>query len=344
VSEPKIIAEGGAAEERLEDTSGAYQLAIAQGCDFIQANLVPTKDGVLVARREHELSATTDVADRPEFASRRSSKTVDGQSLSGWFSDDFTVAEIKTLTCRERLPDIRPQNVKLDGKAPVLTLSEVLAIARAGCVSTARTIGVCARMLHPGYFSSVGLPLEDRLAQDLANDGYVSPVAAVWVQAFEASALKSFSALSKVRRMQLIDAAGAPADDASRTYADMITPAGLGDIHAYADAVGVNQSLVIDPTAAVFPAPTTLVLDAHNAGLQIYSCTARAENTFLPKALQRGDPTSHGFAGRRGGVDRLLTSLFSLGLDGLSTDVPALAANARAPHRHAPAAGLPEDY
>jgi glycerophosphoryl diester phosphodiesterase len=314
-----IVAEGGAAEERIEDTRSAFDLAINQGCDFIQVNLVPTKEGALVARRENELSGSTDVASHPEFADRKTSKTFGDALLPGWFAEDFTLAELRTLTCREPQPQLRPQNVKLGGREPILTLAEVLQIARDGCVRTARTIGVCLRPMRAEDYSNLGLDVLARLSSDLAAEGYAAPAAAVWVQSSEANDLKTFAELSRVRRMLLIDT----------HEADKTTSASLADIKTYAQAVAPDQDLLLDPTAAIFPAPTTLALDAHNAGLQVFSRTARGQNQFLPPALRRGDRRSASFANQRGDSDKLLVALFADRVDGLSTDLISDAANAR---------------
>jgi glycerophosphoryl diester phosphodiesterase len=326
---PLIFAEGGSAAERPEDTRSAYDLAINEGADFIQANLVPTSEGVLIARRDNELSATTDVAAHPEFSGRRTGKTIDGVLRTGWFAEDFTLAEIKTLSCRERLPGLRPQNAKFDGKEPVLTIQEVLAIAQAGCTRTGRVIGVAPRLLHVAYFTGQGAPVDQHLADELNTGGYRYPASAVWVQAFEPGALKAFSRFSRVRRMQMIDAAGAPADDPDSPYAQMLTADGLTAVRRYADAIAPNQDLVIDPNAAIFPAPTTLVLDAHTAGLAVFSWTARAENLFLPKLVQKGDRRSANFGAFKGDLDKLMVALFAGGVDGLATDQPAQGVRSR---------------
>jgi len=322
---PLIIAEGGAAAERPEDTRAAFDLAINQGCDFIQANVVPTKDGVLIARRDNELSATTDVASRPDFASRKTSKTIDGVEVAGWFSEDFTLAEIQTLKARERLPKLRPASAKLDGVQPVLTFRDVLAIARLGCVRTARTIGVMPRMLHVGYFAGLGLIVEQALADDLNTAGYNSEAAAIWVQAAEPDALRAISRLTQVRRVQLIDAPGTPGAGAPA----MTTGAALADIHAYAQAIAPEQSLVLVPESPIFPTLTTLVLDAHAVGLAVHTRTAAAENAFLPAVLRKGDPQSRSFAAAHGDVDKLMVTLFTAGVDGVSTTQVAAAARDR---------------
>ncbi len=315
-----IVAEGGAAEERLEDTRGAMDLAINQGADFLQVCLVPSKEGALVARRDHELSASTDVAARADFADRKTTKTIDGADVAGWFAEDFTLAELQSLTCREAQPQLRPGNVKLAGKEPILTLADVLQIARAGCVRTARTIGVCVRPLHTAWYFNQGLDVLGRLASDLTTAGYAAAAAAIWVQASDPEALKTFGKLSRLRRMQLIE----PADAAAMT-----TPAALADIRAYAEAIAPHQDLLLDPAAALFPAPTTLALDAHGAGLQIFSRTARPQNQFLPPALQRGDKRSASYSNQRGDSDKLLIALFADRVDGLCTDLISDAVGAR---------------
>ncbi len=281
-----------------------------------------TKEGALIARRGAELSATTDVGSRPEFTGRKTTKTIAGQPVEGWFAEDFTLAEIAALFAREPDPGAHPQNARLNGKEPVLTLADVLQIARDGCVRTGRTIGVCARLIHTARYADLGLDVVGRLADELGTEGYVAPAAAIWAQAFESDALRAFGRLSRVRRMLLIEG---DAPDA----ATLTTTAGLGDIKAFAEAIGPDQDLLIDPAAATFPAPTTLALDAHNAGLAVFSHTARAQNAALPPALRRGDQHSASYPNGRGDVGKLLVALFSDGLDGVATDLPADAARAR---------------
>lgn len=322
---PAIIAEGGAAEERIEDTHSALDLAIDQGCDFIQLNFFPTREGALVARRESELSKSTNVAALPRFADRKTTKTIDGQPVTGWFVEDFTLDEMKTLLCREALPALRPQNLRYDDKEPVLDIGDVLQIARDGCVRTARTVGVCARLIRVKAFEDQGLDVVGRLASELSTAGYVSPAAAIWVQAFEPGPLQAFGRVSPIRRMQLVRADASP----DSPFAQMTSSDGLAAIHGYADAIGPDQDLLIDPNAAAFPAPTTLALDAHNAGLKVFSHTARGENAFLPPALRRGDSQEASFPAERGDVGRLLGALFSDAIDGVATDLPGEALRAR---------------
>ena len=262
------------------------------------------------------------MAARSEFAGRKATKTIAGQPVDGWFAEDFTLAEIETLFAREPDPAAHPQNARLGGKEPVLGLPDVLQIARDGCVRTGRTIGVCLQLSHPARYADFGLDVVGRLADELNTEGYVAPAAAIWVQAFETDALRAFGRLSRVRRMLLIDA-GQP------DIAAMTASAGLGDIKALAEAIGPQQDLLIDPAAATFPAPTTLALDAHAAGLAVFSRSAKAQNAALPPALRRGDARSPGYPNGRGDVGKLLVALFSDAVDGVATDLPAEAARAR---------------
>ena len=326
---PIVVAHRGASGERPEETRLAYELAITEGADFIEPDLVATSDGILVARHENEISATTDVASRPEFAARKTTKPIEGAQVTGWFTEDFTLAELKTLTCRERLPDLRPASAKFDGQAPILTFQEVIDIARAGSIKAGRVIGVYPEMKHPGYFASIGLPLEERLAQAIRTNGYDSPAAAIFVQCFEIGALKTFGRFSRARRVMLLDKEGGPADQSNQRYADMVTPDGLKAIRAFAEGIGPNQGLVLNLDAEPFPADTGLVKAAHDAGLLVHSWTARRENAFLPKRLQRGDAKRADFSRSPGDIHGLLMALYMTGIDGVFSDFPALAVKAR---------------
>jgi glycerophosphoryl diester phosphodiesterase len=327
---PIVIAHRGASGERPEETRMAYDLAIDEGADFIEPDLVVTKDGALVARHENEIAATTDVAQRPEFAARRATKVIDGEKVTGWFTEDFTLAELKTLRCRERLPQLRPANAAYDGRDPILTFQEMIEIARAGARRTGRVIGVYPEMKHPTYFAGLGLPLEHRLADALKANNLDSPTAPVFVQCFEVGALKTFQTLSRAPRVQLMDGPGGPADRPQVRYADMITPDGLKAVRAYADAIGPDQSMVLNLASEPAPTATTLVADAHAAGLKVHSWTARQENYFLPKALRRGDPAQADYLRQSGDIDALLRALYATGIDGVFSDFPALNVKARA--------------
>lgn len=326
---PIVIGHRGCSGERPEHTILAYERAIEQGADFIEPDLVPTKDGHLVARHENEIGGTTDVSSRPEFAARKATKTIDGQSVTGWFTEDFTLAELKTLRARERLPQLRPTSAAFDGQAQILTFEEVVAIARAGGQRSGRTIGVYPELKHPTYFASIGLPTEDRLVAKLKALDLNSATAPVFVQCFEVGTLKRLRAKTPARLVFLVDAEGGPPDQPGVKYADLITPQGLKDVAVYADGLGAGWSQVIPSDGQGLLPPTSLVKDAHAAGLQVHVWTLRAENYFLPTPLRKGDPASPTFLAQHGDVTTLLKALYAAGVDGVFSDFPALAVAAR---------------
>jgi glycerophosphoryl diester phosphodiesterase len=324
VTPPIIIAHRGASGERPEETRAAYELAIEEGCDFIEPDLVATRDGHLVARHENNVAETTDVATRAEFSARKATKVIDGESVTGWFTEDFTLAELKTLRAGERLGALRPVSAAFDGREPILTFAEVCAIARAGTGRTGRPIGIYPEMKHPTYFAKAGLPLEERLLAALKTEGLNSRSAPVFVQCFEVGALKRFRSLSPVRLVQLVSGEGGPADLPNETYAAMTSPTGLKAVAAYADGLGPDKAMVVRATDTALTA-TSLVPDAHAAGLLVHPWTVRAENTFLPAFLKDGaDPKAHG------NVAAVFKALFEAGVDGLFSDFPGLASAARA--------------
>lgn len=319
VAEPLIIAHRGASGERPEHSRMAYDLAIDQGADVIEPDLVMSRDGVLVVRHENEIGETTDVGDRPEFADRRATRTIDGREVTGWFTEDFTLAELKTLLARERLPQLRPANTAYDGQEPILTFEEVIAIARAGSERAGRTIGIAPELKHPTYFAGRGLPMERALAAVLQDHGLTGADAAALVQCFEVGTLKTLNGMVETPLVQLIDATGGPADLPDQSYAAMITPDGLLAIREYADWVGVNTRL-IEPSPG---APTMLINDAQAAGLKVAAWTFRAENAFLAEADRVGaDPAAHGR------VDEMVERFLRLGVDAVFADQPAIAVEA----------------
>jgi glycerophosphoryl diester phosphodiesterase len=326
---PIVIGHRGCSGERPEHTVLAYERAIEQGADFIEPDLVPTKDGHLVARHENEIGGTTDVASRPEFAARKATKTIDGESITGWFTEDFTLAELKTLRARERLPQLRPANTAYDGQAQLLTFEEVVAIARAGSQRTGRTIGVYPELKHPTYFASIGLPTEDRLVAKLKALDLNSATAPVFVQCFEVGPLKRLRAKTPARLVFLVASEGGPADLPNVKYADLVTAQGLKDVAIYADGLGPEKTMVVPQSADALLPATDLVKNAHAAGLVVHPWTVRAENYFLPASLRKGDPKDPTFLAQHGDTIAVLKALYAAGVDGVFSDFPALAVAAR---------------
>lgn len=318
---PIVIAHRGASGERPEHTLASYERAIDQGADFVEPDLVLTRDGVLVARHENEISGTTDVADHPEFAARRATKTIDGQTVTGWFTEDFTLAELRTLRARERLSQLRPANARFDRLFTIPTFDEILQLVRAREAETGRVIGVYPETKHPSYFASINLPHERVLLETLARHGYHNASDAVFIQSFEIGNLEALHRLTTMRLIQLVDSSGRPADRPHLTYAAMLTPAGLARIATYAQGIGPAKDAVIARNAdGSLGASTGLVAAAHRVGLAVHPWTFRAENYFLPANLRNGtDPAAHGQ------LSTEMRAFLAEGVDGLFSDFPAIA-------------------
>ncbi|MEU1933706.1 glycerophosphodiester phosphodiesterase family protein [Streptomyces coeruleorubidus] len=309
---PLVIGHRGAAGWRPEHTAASYTYAVQTGADWIEPDLVPTKDHVLVVRHENEISQTTDVARRPEFADRRTTKTVDGRSVTGWFTEDFTLAELKTLRAVERLPQVRNRNTVFDGREEVMTFQEVVDLARKLSKAHGRTIAVFPETKHPTYFRSIGLPLEPKLAAAIRRNRLGRRECVV--QSFEPTSLKRMTGLG-VPLWQALGTTGGPYDLPTTTYREMMTPDGLADIAEYADWIGPDKSSLVG---------TSLLADAHAAGLRVGPYTFRAENQFLPAEFRRGTGSTD-----FGDAFAEYALYYRMGVDAVVTDFPDLAVMAR---------------
>ena len=336
---PLVIGHRGASGYVPEHTLVSYFMAIQQGADYAEPDLVMTKDGVLVARHENEISGTTDVAERTEFARRKSAKLIDGVTLEGWFTEDFTLAELKTLRARERIPEIRPANSRFDGQFEIPTFDEILGMIRAIDAQRAAAakkqglpkpapIGVYPETKHPTYFDDQGLRMDRALLQTLSRHGYEGRKAPVFIQSFEVGNLQRLRKKTALPMVQLIEATGAPFDFVvagdARTYADIISPAGLAKVAEYANAIGPNKNLVIPRREdGLLGTATSLVAHAHEAGLGVHPWTFRADNHFLPRNLRSSTDAT-----QLGRLESEIALFIAAGVDGFFTDHPDLGARA----------------
>jgi len=324
---PAVAGHRGAPAFLPEHTLASYQRAIDDGADLIEPDLVATRDGVLVARHENEISGTTNIAGKPAFANRRTTKIIDGVSVTGWFTEDFTLAELKTLKAIERIPLNRPANLAYDNLFDIPTLQEIIDLAQHQSQTLERVIGIYPETKHPSYFQSIGLALEKRLIDQLQANGYKDANAPVLIQSFEVANLKALRGMTTMRLVQLIDTPrNRPYDFTvagdTRTYADLITPAGLREIATYADIVAPYKEVVIPRDARnELGNPTAFVGDAHAAGLQVHVFTMRQENPFLPVSLRKRDMTSPSM---RGDSQAEIKAYLEAGIDGFFTDDSAV--------------------
>ncbi|RCG26563.1 glycerophosphodiester phosphodiesterase [Sphaerisporangium album] len=323
-SVPLVIGHRGASAIRPEHTLLSYEAAIKLGADYIEPDLVSTKDHVLVARHENEIGGTTDVENHPEFAARRTTKTIDGVAVTGWFTEDFTLAELRTLRAEERIPDLRPDNTAFNGLAQIPTFDEVIELAQK------KGVGVYPETKHPTYFDSIGLSLEEPLLAALKRHNWDGSRAPVFIQSFETTNLRQLRPLTRLPLIQLVNGTGAPYDLVAagdkRTYADLVTPDGLRDIARYADGVGVATAWIVPtgPDGRLLQ-PTTLIKDAHRRGLKVHTWTIRPENSQLPVDYRLGNPASPAYPRATGDVMGWLERLFGLGVDGVFSDDPGIA-------------------
>ncbi|MGW6201366.1 glycerophosphodiester phosphodiesterase [Kribbella sp. NPDC055110] len=315
-----IVGHRGASGYRPEHTLASYELAARMGADFIEPDLVTTKDRVLVTRHEPEISGTTDVANHPEFADRKKTKMLDGVATTGWFTEDFTLAELKTLRAVERIPAIRQHNTVFNGHYQIPTFQEVIDLSKRLSKELGRPIGIYPETKHPTYFRQQGLALEPELVRTLNRNDLNRPGAKVFVQSFEVANLKALHQELRVPLVQLTSSAGAPYDFVvsgdKRTYADIVSAQGLREVATYADGVGPSKDQVIPLDAAgKLGQPTALVADAHRAGLVVHPYTFRVENNFLP-----ADFDSDAVPSDSGNLFGEIAAYRKAGIDGLFTD------------------------
>ncbi|MFE8604639.1 glycerophosphodiester phosphodiesterase [Archangium violaceum] len=332
VNKVLVVGHRGASALRPEHTLEAYRKAVEDGADIIEPDLVSTKDGVLVARHENEISGTTNVETFPEFADRKKTKTIDGAALTGWFTEDFTLAELKRLRARERIPQARPANKTYNDQYEVPTLAEVISLAQELSSSTGRTIHLYPETKHPTYFQSIGLPLEDKLVETLRANEFSKSKATVYIQSFEVANLKELrqkigGSQPNWKLVQLMDARDKKPYDFvvasdSRTYNELMTEAGMKEVAKYAQGVGPYKLTIMNvDSVGNFEKPTDLVRNAHAAGLVVFPYTFRPENAFLPAPLKaQGDDTARSTSGSVTEIQKYLET----GIDGFFTDDPAV--------------------
>lgn len=307
-----VIAHRGASGERPEHTLAAYERAIDQGADYIEPDLVATKDLVLVARHENELSGTTDVASREEFEDRRRTKEVDGQRVAGWFAEDLTLAELRTLRTKERIPSLRPANARFDGLYPVPTFDEIVALVRAKEAETGRRIGLYPELKHPTFLlQNAGIDLVDLMVAALRRHDLDDADDRVFVQIFEVEPLRRLDSLVETPLVQLVGAEGGPADTPALRYADMVAPSGLADIATYADAIGADLRVLLTNDGR----SSAVAQAAKAAGLKVHAWTVRRENAFLPPAFRSAEGES-----APGDLAGLVALLDTIGVDAIFTD------------------------
>ncbi len=295
-----VIAHRGASGERPEHTLESYRVAIEEGADYIEPDLVMTRDGVLIARHENEIGGTTDVAQHPQFAARRRTQTIDGESFTGWFTEDFTLSEIKTLRARERLAELRPQNRRFDGHFAVPTFDEIMQLVTAANRHPGRNrpIGVYPETKHPAHFAALGLPQELALLETLQRHRYAEPGSPVFIQSFDPRNLRQLRRMTRLPLVQLLE----------HELGD------LGAIAEYAGTIGIAKALA---SPAAIPA-------AHAAKLRVHVWTFRAENEFLPEELQVGSARS-----AHGNLEAEIRRYLERGIDGFFVDFPAVGVRVR---------------
>jgi glycerophosphoryl diester phosphodiesterase len=326
---PLVIGHRGAPGYRPEHSRSSYDLALAMGVDAVEPDIVLSRDGVLVVRHENEISGTTDVADRPEFADRRATKTVDGAELTGWFTEDFTWDELSTLRCRERLPKLRASSASFDDEQPVLRLRDVLDLVRAAALEQGRELGVVLEIKHATYFERLGWDVADLVADELTDAGWARGELPLTIEAFESTVLQRIRERG-VRGIfvYLLEASGRPFDmvaalgKAAPTYKQTARPAGLDRLVGVVEGISVDKRMILAPDRlGRMTGPSSVIADAHARGLRVYTWTCRPENAFLlgqyrtrGGAAEFGDYESEWAVIRDAGVDGVFVDHADLGV------------------------------
>ncbi len=293
---PLVIGHRGAPGYRPEHTRSSYDLALALGVDAVEPDVVFTADGVLVVRHENEIGTTTDVADRPEFAGRRTTKTIDGTEHTGWFTEDFTWDELATLRCRERLPQLRTSSATFDGEQPPLRLRDVLDLVGQASLDQGREIGVVLEIKHATYFSGLGYDVAGAIAAELRDAGWATGRLPLYLESFEQTVLEAVRSEGvRGTYIYLLEAAGSPYDlvatqgRAAPTYREQARPAGLDRLVGRVDGISVDKKMILAPDKlGRATGPASVVADAHARGLRVFTWTCRPENVFLVGQFRRG--------------------------------------------------------
>ena len=336
---PLLIGHRGASGYRPEHTASAYELAFELGADAVEPDIVATRDGVLVLRHENDISATTDVASHPEFADRRTSKHFAGHTLTGWFTEDFTWDELATLRARERLAHLRPKSALHDDRHPIMRLRDLFELVDMASAESRRTLGIVAEIKNAAYFSSIGLPLDELFDAEVRDAGWNADDGRLIIESFEPTVLEQIGARGiSGRRVFLLAPTGQPLDQIVELggkapyYADYLTESGLDALASGddtvdgidVDGISVDKSLIIQANAAGELVTSSLVADAHAAGLQIFCWTLRPENAFLTAPCRRGDQ-----AANFGHWYDEFAAVMDTGIDGVFVDHPDLAVTVR---------------
>lgn len=329
---PLVIGHRGAPGYRPEHTEESYRLACELGVDAVEPDIVLSRDGELVVRHENEISGTTDVADRPEFADRRTTKTVDGVNLTGWFTEDFSWEELSTLRCKERLPKLRPENRRYDGMSPILRLRDVLAIVDAWSARSGHRVGVVIEIKHAQYYEDLGFRIDQLLLAELRRAGWIDRADRLIIECFELRVLDRLREVGAPGDLIfLTEHSGAPADEVrlrgsdARPFSWFRSDAGLDELAGRVSGISVAKADVLRRNAfSRAVGVSDVVTRSHQRGLSVYAWTLRPENRYLNIRFHSSrNPAEWGEWSAE------FALILSSGLDGVFVDHPDLGLSAR---------------